>query len=233
MTPARADFNAQAHETWRQLYARQTPLRSQQMIAEFSEGLDLLGITGSQIPDLAEVNIKLRALTGWEGVFVRGLEMAESFFEMLADRKFPIGAFIRDIKDLSYTPEPDIFHDLYGHIPFFTIKAYADFCEEFGQRALKYRGDQLRLTQFQRLFWFTVEFAVIQVAGRRKIFGAGIASSFGECAYALSDKPQVVPFDLIKIRDQDFRIDLIQDLLFELSSQEQLYTCLDQFESVV
>lgn len=224
------DYTSEDHLTWKRLFERQTPLRSKQLIPEFSKGLELLKITGDCIPDLEKVNAQLRTLTGWEGVLVQGLEGPDAFYKMLANKQFPIGNFIRDPKDLSYTPEPDVFHDLYGHIPFYTIPEYGEFCQEFGLRGQKYLSSAKITEEFQRLFWFTAEFALIKTPQGTRIFGAGIASSFGECAYALSGKPTVIDFDLEKIRNKEFRIDIMQDTLFLLDSTEQLYHCLDQFE---
>lgn len=218
------------HHTWKLLFERQSPLRQKQLIPEFSKGLELLGMAADKIPDLEMVNEKLYRLTGWQGKPVQGFEGPETFYHMLAQKQFPIGNFIRDVKDLSYTPEPDIFHDLYGHIPFFTIPAYADFCQDFGRRSEKYLFSEQITREFQRFFWFTVEFGLVETQQGRRIFGAGIASSFGECAYALSPKPQVIPFDLEKIRAQEFRIDQIQNVLFEMKNADQLYACLDEFE---
>lgn len=226
-------FSEQDHETWRQLYSKQTPLRYQQVIPEFSRGLEVLGITGDFIPDLSMVNERLMAITGWRGEYVSGFVEPAQFFQMLSQRKFPVGGFIRDPKDLSYTPEPDVFHDLYGHLPFFTIPEYAAFCRNFGDRAYKYARSKLITDQFQRLFWFTIEFGLINTPDGRRIFGAGIASSFSECAYALSDKPHVHKFDMEKIRNKDFRIDLIQEDLYLLGSADQLYKCLDDFEMTI
>ncbi|MGZ3773449.1 MAG: phenylalanine 4-monooxygenase [Pseudobdellovibrionaceae bacterium] len=224
------NYTTEDHETWRRLFQRQTPLRSVQVIPEFSKGLELLGITDERIPDLEKVNAKLRSLTGWEGVLVQGLEGPEAFYRMLANKQFPIGNFIRDPKDLSYTPEPDVFHDLYGHIPFYTMPEYGEFCQEFGIRGQKYLSSEKITEEFQRLFWFTAEFALIKTTAGIRIFGAGIVSSFGECAYSLSGKPNVLNFDLEKIRNKEFRIDIMQETLFLLDSTEQLYGCLDEFE---
>lgn len=226
-------FNIQDQETWKTLYSKQSALRKYQIIPEFSKGLELLEITEKQIPKLNNVNAHLKSLTGWEAVYVKGFEGPETFFKLLAHRQFPIGSFIRDAKDLSYTPEPDIFHDLYGHIPFYTISEYAKFCEQFGLLAMKYIENPKILEEFQRLFWFTIEFGLIQTKMGLKIFGAGIASSFSECDFALSTEPELIDFDLNKIRHQEFRIDIMQKKLFVLKSQDQLYSCLNEFERIV
>lgn len=218
-----SDFSEQDHETWRLLFTKQTPLRSVQLIPEFSQGLELLGIDEHGIPDLEKVNQKLKNLTGWQGVYVEGLVDAMDFFEMLSKKEFPIGGFIRDPKDLSYTPAPDVFHDLYGHIPFYTIPEYAEFSRRFGEAAKEYSTDATKITEFQRLFWFTLEFALVKTPSGIRIFGAGIASSFSECEYALSSKPRVHAFDAEVIRKKDFRIDRIQEDLYLLESPQQLY----------
>ena len=150
---------------------------------------------------------------------------------MLARREFPIGNFIRDPKDLSYTPAPDVFHDLYGHLPFFADAAYANFCADLGLRASRYLDSPTKIRQFERLFWFAVEFALLETPVGRRIFGAGIASSFGECRYALSNEPELIPFDLHVIRAQEFKIDEFQKRLFVIKDVGQLYGCLDSFEA--
>ena len=224
-------FNPDEHLTWKLLFEKQSKLRSVQIYEIFDRGIDLLGFTPAHIPELSSVNAKLNKLTGFEGVPVAGLEEYENFFKLLAKRKFPIGNFIRNKEDLSYTPAPDVFHDLYGHIPFFSDSNYASYCTEFGKRAAKYAGNATILTQFSRLFWFTNEFALIKTPNGKRIFGAGITSSFGECAYALSDDPEVRPFDLERIRNHDFRIDEFQKVLYILENERDLYTCLDAFEA--
>ena len=224
------NFSEEDHKTWSILFNNQTPLRAQQLVPEFLMGLELLGIDGKKIPDLELVNQKLKKLTGWNGVYVEGFADPVAFFKMLSEKKFPVGSFIRDPKDLSYTPAPDVFHDLYGHIPFYTNQEYADFSEEFGKRVLKYKNEPKIVEEFQRLFWFAVEFGLLKTTNGIRIFGAGIASSFSECEYALSNKPHVFPFNSEVIRNKNFRIDLLQEDLFLLDSVEDLYNGLDQFE---
>jgi phenylalanine-4-hydroxylase len=226
-------FTPREHETWRRLFEAQTPLRREQIVGQFADGIAALGLGPSRIPELDEVNRRLERLTGFRGVAVEGLEGPASFFRLLAEREFPVGNFIRDASDLAYTPAPDVFHDLYGHLPFLADRAYADFCESVGRLALRYADQPAALKQFDRFFWFTIEFALVRTARGLRIFGAGIASSFGECAYALSGAPTVLPFDLERIRNQDFRIDQMQKLLFVLDHERQLYECLPELEEGV
>lgn len=172
-------------------------------------------------------------MTGWEGVYVEGFENGESFYRLLSEKKFPIGNFIRDQQDLNYTPEPDVVHDFYGHIPFYADAEYADFNQRFGATAIQYVSQPEKFRQFERFFWFTCEFGLIETEQGRKIFGAGIASSIGECEYALSSKPEILPFDVDVIRRQEFRIDEMQKRLFILKNTKQLYDSLKELESHV
>lgn len=221
------DFGKDGFHAWQTILTGHDKTRRQQVFSLFHQGLDLLEIQSNEIPKLIEINKKLSSLSGFQGVFVDGLEDGNSFYQMLAKREFPIGNFIRDKKDLSYTPEPDIVHDLYGHLPFLVNKPYADFCQKFGELACHFLDRQDLLRQFERFFWFTIEFGLIKTREGVRVFGAGIASSTGECAYALSGKPEVLPFDIDLIRNQEFRIDEMQKKLFLLENVEQLYTSLD------
>jgi len=220
-------FGAHEHDTWRRLYARLDHCRREQAHPLFAAGLDALGIHGDAIPALADVNRRLTALTGWRGVEVAGLEDGKSFFALLARREFPIGAFIRDAKDLSYTPAPDVFHDMYGHLPLLADRDYAAFCERFGVFASAYATSPERLREMERLFWFGVEFPLVETARGRRIFGGGILSSFGESSFSLSSEPEVLPFDVGAIMRQEYRIDEMQRRLFVLDQPATLYRCLD------
>lgn len=223
-------FTPEEHETWRLMFRTQAAKRDRQIHPIFSEGLARTGMESDRVPDLRAFNARLERLTGFRGIPVDGLEEDRSFYQMLSERKFPIGNFIRDRRDLSYTPAPDVFHDLYGHMPFLADRDYADFCADLGRRAVAHPEKPKVLEQFARLFWFTIEFALIETREGRRIFGAGIASSIGECDFALSDKPEVVPFGIDAIRHQEFRVDEFQRKLFLIQDTRQLYSCLPEFE---
>lgn len=212
--------------TWKTVLQNHSKVREEQVIDLFHKGLKVLDISSERIPSLDDINLKLKSLSGFQGVFVKGLEEGEEFYKLLSERKFPIGNFIRDAGDLNYTPEPDIIHDLYGHLPFFIDKDYADFCQQFGEAACRFVDRPDLLQQFERLFWFSIEFGLIKTGKGIRVFGAGIASSIGECEYALSEEPEVVPFDIEVIRKQDFRIDKMQKKLFLLENVGQLYSSL-------
>jgi phenylalanine-4-hydroxylase len=221
-------FSERDAETWHVLYGNLRECRASMAHAIFQDGLTRLGITGQEIPDLDEVNRRLHDLTGWRGVPVTGLEMGDSFYPALARREFPIGNFIRDRDSLGYTPAPDIFHDLYGHIPFYANETYARFCEDYGKMALPFLNDPEKLKAIERFFWFTIEFGLVETPQGRRIFGAGILSSRDESEYSLSSRPVVRRFDIKDICSQDFRIDQIQPVLFVMKNPEELYRSLSQ-----
>lgn len=226
-------FSPDEHATYAEIVRMHRAKRDQQLVPMFLEGLQKLELDRDGIPPLEEVNARLTKLTGWQGVFVRGLEDAAGFYQLLRDKKFPIGHFVRDRRDLNYTPAPDVVHDLYGHIPFHADARYADYCERYGKFACEFIDDPTRMRRLERYFWFTNEFGLVETAQGRRIFGAGIASSLGECVYALSGEPEVIPFDVETICAQEFRIDQMQPRLFLLQSVEQLYGSFEKLQAVV
>lgn len=226
-------FTKKEHETWSQLYNNLSENRKSMAHPIFNKGLDVLNITAEKIPDLDIINQKLVRLTGWQGELVEGLEGASSFYPALAKKRFPIGNFIRDSRDINYTPAPDIFHDLYGHIPFYVDKDYADACADYCVRATKHIQDENKTRMFERFFWFTYEFGLIHTAEGRRIFGGGILSSFGESIYSLSDKPIVSEFNINEIIHQEFRIDVFQERLFILKNPKELYAANAEVEAQI
>lgn len=226
-------FSPDEHATYAEIVRLHREKRDGQLVPMFLDGLKKLELDRAGIPPLEEVNARLGKLTGWQGVFVRGLEDANGFYQLLRDKKFPIGHFVRDRRDLNYTPAPDVVHDLYGHIPFHADQRYADYCEAYGKFACEFLDDPTRMRRLERYFWFTNEFGLVETPQGRRIFGAGIASSLGECVYALSGEPEVLPFDVERICAQEFRIDQMQPRLFVLQSVEQLYASFPKLQQVV
>lgn len=226
-------FTAEEHATWADIVALHRERRDAQLCSIFLDGVKRLEFDRPTIPELSEVNARLGKLTGWSGVYVRGLEDGAGFYRLLRDRQFPIGHFVRDRKDLNYTPAPDVVHDLYGHIPFHADARYAEYCQRYGAFACEFLDDPARLRRIERYFWFTNEFGLVETSEGRRIFGAGIASSVGECRYALSGEAEVLPFDVERICAQEFRIDQMQPRLFVLQSPEQLYGSFEKFQATV
>lgn len=226
-------FNEEEHQTWKILYQNLDKARNIYAHPLYTKGLEILDIRRDRIPSIDIINQKLMQLTGWQVVPAEGLVDGRSFFKGLASKQFPVGNFIRNGNDLAYTPAPDIFHDLYGHIPFYTNQRYARFCEEFGRSAVKHAGTSERLKKYERVFWFGVEFPLIKTKGGEKIFGGGILSSSHECDYSMSSNPKKMPFDISIMSETEYRIDTMQEKIFVLESEDQLYGSIPAVERVL
>lgn len=208
------------HQTWRMLVNRQLDMLPGRAGEAFLKGVELLDLRSEKIPALRELSRILDQETGWKIARIPGLLHEKDFFQLLSDRTFPSTDYIRGRDELDYTPAPDLFHDIFGHMPMLTQPDYADFYQLFGQAALKAEGaDRPRLERFH---WFTVEFGLIRQDEGIRIFGAGILSSKNEVTHALSDEVIVHDFDPDTIVEQDYDVWHLQDELFVLDSFEQL-----------
>ncbi|WP_332695948.1 phenylalanine 4-monooxygenase [Bosea sp. (in: a-proteobacteria)] len=209
-------YTAADHETWSRLHRRQFELLRGRICDEFFAGLAALGIAADGIPDFRQINRVLKAATGWEVVAVPGLVPDRVFFTHLAERRFPAGFWIRRPEEFDYIEEPDIFHDVFGHVPLLMNPAYADFVAAYGAAGLRY-AEPADLTRLARLYWYSVEFGLIETAAGLRIFGAGIASSPGETLFALeSDKPNRIRFDPVRVMRTRYKIDDFQQSYFVL-----------------
>jgi len=210
------------HDTWNTLYARQMKILPGRASLAFLNGLEALDLNTGGIPDFETMNPKLQALTGWTVVCVPGLVPDEVFFDHLANRRFPSGQFIRKPDQLDYLQEPDIFHDVFGHVPMLTDPDFAAYMEAYGkggQRAAK-RG---MLANLARLYWYTVEFGLMKEGDNLRIYGAGIVSSSTESVFALEDpSPNRLGFDLERVMRTLYRIDDFQQVYFVIDSLEAL-----------
>lgn len=215
-------FTADEHAMWDRLFARQSDMLPGRASDAFLRGIDVLRLEKPGIPDYRELNARLMAATGWRVVAVPGLVPDEVFFDHLANRRFPAGNFIRTPEQLDYLQEPDVFHDVFGHVPMLADPVFADYMVAYGEgglRSLKFDA----LKQLARLYWYTVEFGLIREAGGLRIYGAGIVSSFAESVFALdSDSPNRIGFDLARVMRTDYRIDDFQQNYFVIDSLEQL-----------
>jgi len=215
-------YTAQDHATWRTLFARQTKLLKGRVVPDYYVGLEALGITGTGIPDFAEMNQVLKRATGWTVVAVPGLVPDEIFFTHLAARRFPAGYWIRSPEQLDYIEEPDVFHDVFGHVPLLMQPRYADYMAAYGRAGLAYAG-HAALENLARLYWYTVEFGLMHTPAGLRIFGAGILSSAGESVYALeSSQPLRVSFDCERVLRTRYEIDHYQGIYFVLSGYNDL-----------
>jgi phenylalanine-4-hydroxylase len=210
------------HRTWVTLYERQAEVLPGRACDAFLRGLDALDLHGEGIPEFVQLNKKLSALTGWTIVAVSGLVPDGVFFDHLANRRFPAGNFIRGADELDYLQEPDIFHDVFGHVPMLTDPVFADYMQAYGkggQRALSLG----HLKNLARLYWYTVEFGLMETEGGLRIYGAGIVSSRTESIFALeSPSPNRTGFELERVMRTLYRIDDFQEVYFVIPSLQFL-----------
>lgn len=184
------------------------------------EGVRILGMDDSGIPALKDLSARMEAATGWRIARIPGLLHEKDFFGLLSERVFPSTDYIREKHELDYTPAPDCFHDMFGHMPMLTEPAVADFYHLFGQTALRATG--IQRTWLERLHWFTIEFGLVRQDNGLRIFGAGIISSKNEVTHALSQDVEVRPFSMEAVINQDYEVWHLQPILFALESFEQL-----------
>ena len=215
-------FTDDEHRVWDLLFARQQEMLRGRSVRAFAEGLDVLRLSRPGIPELGELNDRLHARTGWSVVSVPGLVPDEVFFAHLAERRFPAGNFIRRRDQLDYLEEPDVFHDVFGHVPLLALPAVADFMQALGRKGLE-ALDRGMLDRLARLYWYTVEFGLACEDGGLRIYGAGILSSFGESRFSLeSDVPRRRPFALAEVLRTTYRSDAFQRGYFVIDSFEGL-----------
>ena len=217
-----ASYTAADHDTYRRLYERQRALLPGLASQAFIDALPSLGAS-DRIPRFDDINEQLHKATRWELVAVPGLIPEEPFFSLLAHRKFPVTDWIRKPEEFEYIVEPDIFHDLFGHVPLLFNPVFADYVQRYGQGGLKAQGLG-SCEMLSRLYWYTIEFGLIREAGQLRAYGAGILSSSGELAYSVqSPEPQRIPLQLERTMRTRYKIDTYQQTYFVIDSFEQLF----------
>jgi len=211
------------HAVWRTLYDRQIKILADHAVPEFYTGLQALNLNEGGVPDLRRINERLMDMTGWEVVAVPELVPEEIFFEHLANRRFPAGRFIRRREQLDYIEEPDIFHDVFGHVPMLAQQKFADYMEAYGKGGLKAMKHG-RLKNLARIYWFTVEYGLMKSDDGFKLYGAGMSSSFTESKFSvLSDSPHRLRFDLERVMQTTYRNDDLQKVYFVIESFDELF----------
>jgi phenylalanine-4-hydroxylase len=216
------DYTSEQHEVWKILFKRRMGQLKEAGSKVFCQGIERIGLSENYVPNLADVNSRLHPLTGWRAVPVSGFLEAKLFFKCLAERRFPTTVIIRRMEQLDYLPEPDIFHDVFGHVPLHSDPVFADFLQEFGAVAAAAVTEN-EVKMLTRLFWFTVEFGLIEEDGKARAYGSGLISSAADCANALGPKCQRLPFSLKGVFDQDFEVSDLQNVLFMVRSFDELF----------
>jgi len=221
------NWDPSENQTWAQLIERQSKIVINRASPEFLEGLDRIKFPTHEVPQHRDINKKLKQFSGWEVEIVPALIPAKEFFTLLASKKFPAASFIRIPEELDYIQEPDIFHEFYGHVPLLTFKDYADFMEEFGKLALSASPKDRR--RLFRIFWFTIEFGLVNTPLGLRAYGGGMLSSIHETVYCLeAPKVKRESFDILTALRTPYRIDIPQPLYYVLNGFEDLYKILDQ-----
>mgnify|MGYP000315052238 CR=1 FL=1 len=215
------DYPQTENDIWSELYARQLVNLPGRACPEYLHGLDKLGLPTSRIPQLPEIDEVLLQTTGWKTAAVPALISFGKFFELLANKSFPVATFIRSREEFDYLQEPDIFHEVFGHCPLLTNPSFAHFSHLYGQLGLAATKEQRVF--LARLYWFTVEFGVLRTKQNElSIYGGGILSSPGETLYVMGDEPEIRPFDLVDVLRTPYRIDIMQPIYYAIDNIGQL-----------
>lgn len=226
-------YTDEEHSVWHDLITRQIPIVEKYACDEYLDALDKMNFPRDRIPQCSEVSEILKKHTGWEVAPVPALIPFGQFFELLANRQFPAASFIRSREEMDYLQEPDIFHEIFGHTPLLTDKRFAEFTHHYGVAGLK--AEPKDRPMLARLYWFTVEFGLMNTAKGLRTYGAGIVSSTGETPYSIeSDVPERRPFDPVTALRTPYRIDIFQTVYYVIDSLDDLFKVahMDLFELI-
>jgi phenylalanine-4-hydroxylase len=226
-------YTTEDFEVWKFLFERQMPTLQQVAATEYLTGLNNIQFTSTTIPNIEHTNKLLANQTGWELIVVPGIIKEPDFFNLLSQKKFPATTWIRNKQSLDYLPEPDMFHDVFGHVPLLTHYHFTQFFEAIGNLGVQYLHNDTIVAMLGRLYWFTVEFGLIKTQNETKIFGAGIISSFSETKFSLSEKPTHLPYNVEVIMNRSYENDHIQDTYYVIDSFEQLYHSIEDIKNII
>jgi phenylalanine-4-hydroxylase len=222
-------YTEEQHCLWAELVDRVLPELEEHAAQEYLEGFQIIGLQADRLPNLFSISGRLVPRTGWSSTPVSGFLPAPAFFEMLAMRCFPTTTWLRSRESLEYTPEPDIFHDVFGHVPMHAHRVFADFLEHYG-RVCASMSDAGILEKLGRLFWYTVEFGVIRQRDRIKVYGSGLISSHRECRNVIDGHCAIHDFSLDEVLNTPVKVDELHKLLFAVCSFDQIYEAMHEAE---
>jgi phenylalanine-4-hydroxylase len=226
------DYVVEQHAVWAELVRRRRKQLDAYACREYLEGFEIIGLQDDRLPKLSDITERLKPRTGWSTTPVSGFLPAEAFFEMLAARMFPTTTWLRGRDSLEYIPEPDIFHDVFGHVPMHTHPVFADFLQHYGSVCAKISDPEV-LERLGRLFWYTVEFGLIRQDGKIKVYGSGVISSHGECTNVIDGGCEVRDFGLDEVLSTPVKVDSIHKRLFAIESFDQIYDAMHEAEKQV
>ena len=222
-------YTDQQHGIWAELVGRVLPELERHAAQEYLDGFQIIGLKADRLPNLTAISARLAPRTGWSSTPVSGFLPAPAFFEMLAARCFPTTTWLRGRDSLEYTPEPDIFHDVFGHVPMHAHRVFADFLDHYG-RVCASTPDSMVLEKLGRLFWYTVEFGVIRQQSEVKVYGSGLISSHAECLNVTGGHCVIHDFSLDEVIKTPVKVDELHKLLFAVSSFDQIYEAMHEAE---
>lgn len=222
-------YTEEQHGIWAELVARVLPELEKHAAQEYLDGFEIIGLRRDSLPNLKSISARLAPRTGWNSTPVSGFLPAPAFFEMLSTRRFPTTTWLRSSDSLEYTPEPDIFHDVFGHVPMHAHPVFAGFLEHYGRVCASIENPAV-LEKLGRLFWYTVEFGVIRQHGEIKVYGSGLISSHGECRNVIDGHCAIHNFSLDEVLSTPVKVDELHKLLFAVSSFDQIYEAMHQAE---
>lgn len=225
------NYTEEDFEVWRLLYERQIINLSHTASQAYLDGLQMISFGANKIPDFDETNAVLQGLTGWQIHVVPGLIADDKFFQLMANCRFPASTWLRKMSQLDYLEEPDMFHDVFGHVPLLTNQPFADFLQELSKIALQYIDNPWAIHLISRIYWFTVEFGLIREKGELRIYGAGILSSVGETKHSVSREARWLPYHVDMIMGMAYRKDEFQKQYFVIDQYEDLFHSLDEIEA--
>ena len=227
------NYTAEDFEVWKILFDRQQENLPNAASRVFLEGLDKIKFGNDAIPNFEKTNELLYSITGWKLVVVPGIVPDYTFFELMSNRHFPATTWLRKKKELDYLEEPDMFHDVFAHVPLLTNQHFVDFLEELSNIGLEYHDNPYAIDILSRIYWFTVEFGLIKEDVGTRIYGAGILSSAGETKFCLSEEPPHYDFDVEAIANTGYTKSVFQDRYFVIDSYEQLYESIPEVKKVL
>lgn len=223
-------YTDEEHGTWALLVENQSRVLPNRACNEFLDGLRHIPFPKERIPSLVSISDVIEKFTGWKLMRVDGLVPDKEFFHLLAEKIFPSTDFIRDRSELGYTPSPDMFHDLLGHVPLLVNPRFTAFFEKFGKAGVRaFELGHPGTKMLPRIYWYTVEFGLIRNPEGLRIYGSGIVSSPNEVMYSLSDQPKKIPFDIDAVAAKPYDIWHMQEELFVIDSFDQLEAEFDRW----
>jgi phenylalanine-4-hydroxylase len=226
-----AAYTPEKVSVWSELVNRRLPELTAHACQEYLDGYEIIGMLDNRLPNLADISARLEPITGWNATAVSGFLPGEAFFEMLSARKFPTTTWLRGRESLEYTPEPDIFHDVFGHVPMHAHPVFANFLQHYGEVCAR-SEDRDVLEKLGRLFWYTVEFGLIRQKGELKIYGSGLISSHGECRNVMQGGCTIHDFSLDEVLQTSVKVDQMHKLLFAIESFDQIYEAMGGAEKL-